>query len=192
HVAEPTTTEFVRAEPLGDGKVKFTALIPGVHTDWQVGAATGLADGDTYTHTFTETGTLWVRVRTDGVLHQAPFTVEPVMLGLADGLGSWENMEWPDIDWSEGTFSLEQLTAPGGPLDPEWLADVFLPAVAGAFVVATEAFVGGNAIIENAVEAKHVRASESLSAKVAQFLEVTTGMLNVVTQEPGGAVAITD
>src|SRR5690606_28614429 len=52
HDPEPTTTEFVRAEPLGDGKVKFTALIPGVHTDWQVGAATGLADGDTYTHTF--------------------------------------------------------------------------------------------------------------------------------------------
>src|SRR5690606_28384059 len=178
HDPEPTTTEFVRAEPLGDGKVKFTALIPGEHTDWQVGAATGLADGDTYTHTFTSTGTLWVRVRTDGVLPQAPFTVEPAVLGPADELGSWENMEWPDIDWSDAEIGLDQLRD-AGLLDPDVWARLFEDVVVGGVVAATEAFIGSNAIIDNAVQARHVVASESLWAKLATFARVTTDMLLV-------------
>lgn len=178
HDPEPTATEFVRAEPLGDGKVKFTALIPGVHTDWQVGAATGLADGDTYTHTFTETGTFWVRVRTDGVLHQAPFTVEPAVLGPADELGSWEDMEWPDIDWSDAEIGLDQLRD-AGLLDPDVWSRLFEDVVVGGVVAATEAFIGSNAIIDNAVQARHVVASESLWAKLATFARVTTDMLLV-------------
>lgn len=167
HDPSPTTTEFVRAEPLGDGRVRFTALLPGTHTDWQVGTAVGLADGTTYTHTFTETGTPWVRVRTDGVLHQAPFTVTAPMLGPVEDLGAWEDAE----------LGLDQLR--DGALDPEVFARLFQDVVVAGIVAATEAFIGSDAILENSVQARHVVASESLWAKLATFARVTTDMLLV-------------
>src|SRR5690606_15417993 len=90
----------------------------------------------------------------------------------------WVDMEWPDIDWSDAEIGLDQLRD-AGLLDPDVWARLFEDVVVGGVVAATEAFIGSNAIIDNAVQARHVVASESLWAKLATFARVTTDMLLV-------------
>src|SRR5690606_36445284 len=87
----------------------------------------------------------------------------------------WVDMEWPDIDWLDAEIGLDQLRD-AGLLDPDVWARLFEDVVVGGVVAATEAFIGSNAIIDNAVQARHVVASESLWAKLATFARVTTDM----------------
>src|SRR5690625_2811589 len=193
---QPTGPEFLRVEPLGNGQVRFVALLQGPHTGGSVGAASDLADGPSYVHTFDQTapGAYWVRVTSNGTLYQAQVEITGVMFGEMEGdLGEWQDIEWPDVDWSQAEIALDQLTGPDGPLNPDAVAALWQQVVAAGFLVATEAIIGPNVIAEEAVQAQHVKASESMSAKLAEFLTVTTGMLNVVTEDPSGAkVAVTD
>lgn len=153
-----TGVPFVRVAPQGDGRVRFTALLEGPHTGWDVGSVPDLGDGPTYEHEFTATGEAWVRVWSDGTLYQAPMTVTAEMLE-------------PEADmWVDMTLSLDRLTESGGPLDPEVLSELWQQVVVAGFLVATEAIIAPEAIIDGAVQARH---------------------LDVVTDLPGGgAVSI--
>ena len=97
---------------------------------------------------------------------------------MAPDYGSWVDMELPDIDWSDAEIGLDQLRD-AGLLDPDVWARLFEDVVVGGVVAATEAFIGSNAIIDNAVQARHIVASETLWAKLAAFVRVTTDMLLV-------------
>lgn len=183
-----TAVDFVRVEPLGGGMVRFTALLPGPHTEWRVGGVVTGDDGPVMTRTFSTPGDYWVRVTSGGVQHQAPVSITPAMMVAAEDL--WDDIEWPEIDWSQASIALDQLTV-AGILAPDVLAMLRQDVLVAGIVLATEAFIGGHAILENSLQARHVVASESLSAKVAEFIEVAVDKL-VVTEEAHFSLAVVD
>lgn len=142
--------------PLGDGAVELVAddARPD-DVQWQVGGVT-VGTGRTITHTFPAEGTYTVRLVAGTQAWEDDVTITPVMMGdLPEGYG-----------WQDMTLPLDQLTAPGGTLDPDALAALWDQVVVGGFLVATEAIIGPAALIDGAVTAR---------------------TLNVVTDEPDGS-----
>lgn len=145
-----TDTPRMTIQPLGGGRVRFTSKYPGnTYHRWAFPTGTPAAaeDVSVVEVTFPAAGTHDVTYQTTGPAGGANWTGAFTLT---------ESMMGPDYGWTDLTLTLDQLTAPDGPLSPEALAQVWLPAVAGAFVVATEAFVGPAALIDGIVQARHM------------------------------------
>src|SRR5690606_15501479 len=99
-------------------------------------------------------GTWTIQLVTDtgpggSVTYDLPVTVTAEIMG-------------EDYGWTDLTLPLDQLTVPGGPLAPDVLADGWVPAISGAFAVLTEAIIAPRAIIDGAVEARHLNVVHEL------------------------------
>lgn len=89
-------------------------------------------------------------------------------------IGQWV---WDGTTWEPKGLAVTQLI-PGGTMSSGLIDQLFADVVVAGTAVA-DAFIGGDAILTGAVTATHITASESLSAKVAEFLEINAGMINV-------------
>lgn len=91
-------------------------------------------------------------------------------------IGQWV-WDSATAEWVPKGLAVTQLI-PGGTMSSALVDQLFADVVITNMAIA-DAFIGSNAILSGAVTATHITASEELSAKVASFLEVTAGMINV-------------
>lgn len=169
--------------PLGEGRLRLVSNRDNTEYHWALftpGQTPVGASGNDVVVTVPVAGVWNVELEADGdpdgySIENLDVTVTAPMLAADYG---WADMEWPDVDWGNAEIAISQLRA-AGVLDPDVLAKLYQDVVVSGISVATEAFIGGNAILEGSVQAAHITASESMWAKLAAFVRVTTDMLLV-------------
>lgn len=90
-------------------------------------------------------------------------------------VGTWVMV---DGEWQPRGMSIGQVVPGAGTISAGLVDLLFAEVVVAETLAATEAFIGGTAIMGGAVTAAKITASEELTAKVAQFLEVNADMIN--------------
>lgn len=152
------TAPNFRVEAIGAGRLRLEALAAsGVAFTWTLtgpGGRTQSFTGKSAIASVDVPGAWVVELDTDTgpgghVAYNLPVAIAAEMMG-------------EDYGWSDLTLPLDQLTAPGGPLDPAVLAEGWVPVISGAFAVLTEAIIAPRAIINGAVESRHLNVVHEL------------------------------